>query len=113
MRPIFLKTNHVCKTKVSKYKNKRTTRYGINFASIKEADYYDGLLLRHRAGEISYFLRQVPFHLPGGVKYLADFLEVYPDGKIKVIDVKGFQTNVFKLKKKQVEALYPVKIEIV
>jgi len=53
---------------------------------------------------------QVPIQLPGGVKYLVDFMIIYPDGKVEYIDVKGVKTSVYIIKKKQVEALYPIKI---
>lgn len=86
---------------------------GIKFASKAEARYYATLKLRQAAGEVVFFLRQVPFHLPGGVKYVADFLEFHADGSCHVVDVKGMETAAFKAKRKQVEALYPVRIEVV
>jgi hypothetical protein len=86
---------------------------GIKFASKAEARYYQFLKARVAAGEVVFFLRQVPFHLPGGVKYVADFLTFDADGSCHVIDVKGMETAAFKAKRKQVEAMYPVKIEVV
>ncbi len=65
-----------------------------------------------RAGDVLMFLRQVPFHLPGGVRYVVDFQEFHADGTIHFIDVKGMQTAEFKMKKKMVENLYPVEIEV-
>jgi hypothetical protein len=88
-------------------KEERTTE-GIIFDSKKEMNYY--LQLKQNP-DISFFLRQVPFHLPGKVKYRADFMVVYPDNRIEFIDVKGMRTDMYKLKKKQVESLYPVKIK--
>ena len=85
----------------------------IRFASTKEAKYYTELKLRQKAGEIVFFLMQVPFLLPGGVKYYADFVEFHEDGTVHFVDVKGMQTKEFKTKKKMVEALYPIEIEIV
>jgi len=96
-----------------KYRAKRTTVDGFNFDSKKEAAYYGKLNLLKRSGEISFFLRQVPFHLPGNVTYRLDFMEFHKDGSIKYVDVKGMDTPVSKLKRKQVEALYPIKIDIV
>lgn len=86
---------------------------GIKFASKAEARYYAQLKLRQAAGEVVFFLRQTPFHLPGGVKYVADFLEFHADGTCHVVDVKGMETPAFRAKRKQVEALYPVQIEVV
>ncbi len=89
-----------------------TVNDGIKFSSKKEARYYSELQLRVAAGEVTFFLRQVPFHLPGGVKYVVDFMEFHADGTVHVVDVKGMKTPVFIAKKKMVEALYPVEIEI-
>ena len=86
---------------------------GIRFDSKKEARYYEKLKLRVAAGEVVTFLRQTPFHLPGGVKYVVDFQEFHADGSVHFIDVKGMQTESFKAKKKMVEAMYPVEIEVV
>lgn len=82
------------------------TRDGIRFDSKKEADYYDELKLRKRAGDVIQFLRQVPFFLPGGVKYVCDFLVFLTDGNVEFVDVKGMRLPEYKTKKKMVEALY-------
>lgn len=86
---------------------------GIRFDSKKEAKYYQQLKLRVKAGEVLFFLRQTPFHLPGGVTYRVDFQEFHADGTVHFTDVKGMQTKDFIMKKKMVEDLYPVEIEIV
>lgn len=97
----------------SKYNAKATVVDGMRFDSKKEATYYSELKIRVGAGKVLMFLRQVPFHLPGGVRYVVDFQEFHADGTIHFIDVKGMQTADFKMKKKMVEDLYPVEIEIV
>lgn len=99
-------------------KPERTARDGTVFASKHEMLRYEDLSLMRDApagtfsedGTVRYFLRQVPFHLPGGVKYLLDFMVFWADGSITYEDVKGMRTEMYKLKKKQVEALYPIKI---
>jgi len=96
-----------------KYNAVRSEADNIKFDSKKEMNYYLELKLRVKAGEIIFFLLQTPFNLPGNVKYRVDFQEFHKDGTVHFIDVKGMETSEFKLKKKQVEALYPVKIEIV
>lgn len=97
-----------------KYSAVRTEVDGIKFASKKEARYYLKLKLLKQTGEIILFLRQVPFYLPGGVRYVCDFQEFRADGTVHFIDVKGMETATFKAKKKMVEQLYaPVKIEMV
>lgn len=90
-----------------------TKRDGHNFPSKLEASYYDQLKLRVRAGEVVFFLMQVPFHLPGGVKYVVDFQEFWADGTVHFVDTKGAETSDFKVKKRMVEALYPAQIEVV
>ena len=85
----------------------------IRFASKKEADYYEYLKERRDKGEVVFFLMQCPFHLPGGTKYIVDFIEFHSDGTVHFIDVKGFETDKFKLKKKWVESTYPVEVEVV
>lgn len=89
-----------------------TERNGLRFDSKKEAEYYTQLTLRQRAGEVLFWLRQVPFHLPGGVRYVVDFQEFLADGTVRFVDVKGMQTESFKAKRRMVEALYPITIDI-
>ena len=84
---------------------------GIKFASKAEARYYGQLKLRQSAGEVVFFLRQVPIHLPGNIRYVLDFLVFEASGIVRCIDVKGHPTPMYLLKKKQVESLYPIKIE--
>jgi len=96
-----------------KFNATQTIRDGIKFQSKKEAHYYDRLKLLVRDGTILFFLRQTAFHLPGNVTYRVDFQEFWADGSVRFVDVKGMQTKTFKMKKKMVENLYPVTIEIV
>ncbi|EBZ0015937.1 DUF1064 domain-containing protein [Salmonella enterica subsp. enterica] len=93
-----------------KYGNKKTELDGFTFDSKKEAQYYTQLRLRQAAGDVVMFLRQVPFHLPGGVKYLADFVVFTASGVVEVVDVKGVRTTEYKIKKKLVEHHYPITI---
>lgn len=86
---------------------------GIKFPSKKEAKVYQQLILQQFAGEVVFFLRQVPFYLPGGVKYVCDFQVFYADGTVRFLDAKGMATASFKAKKRIVEALFPVIIETV
>jgi hypothetical protein len=94
----------------SKYRSIMEECDNIEFQSKKEARYYRELKARVYAGEVKYFLRQVPFEL-FGVKYRVDFMEVLKDGQIRYVDVKGFRTATYKAKRKQVMNLYPVVIE--
>lgn len=98
--------------KRSKYGAEPTVVDGIRFDSKAEARYYQRLMVQVKSGAIRYFLRQVPFHLPGGVRYVVDFMEVHADGSVHYVDVKGIETAMFRTKKRMVESLYPVTIEV-
>lgn len=93
-----------------KFRAKQTIVDDIIFSSKKEAKRYNQLILLQRAGEVLFFLRQVPFHLPGKIKYVCDFVVFWVDGSVTIEDIKGFKTAMYILKKKQVEALYPITI---
>ena len=95
----------------NKYYAKVTEVDGFRFHSRKEADYYVYLRAMRTSGRIKYFLMQAPLHLPGNIRYVVDFIEVWANGEIKFTDVKGFRTAIYRLKKKQVEALYPITIQ--
>lgn len=112
---LYNRLNNLCSPflflhSVNKYHAQRTEVDGVWFASQKEARYYQDLLLAKRSGELLYFLRQVPIHIIGGIKYVCDFVEFWRNGEVRYTDAKGFRTPVYKIKKKQVEALYPIKI---
>jgi hypothetical protein len=94
-----------------KFKAVPTEVDGIRFASKKEAQYYGELKLRQAAGLVLFFLRQVPFHLPGNIRYVCDFAEFMADGEVRFVDVKGYKTDMYKLKVKQVKDCYGVTIE--
>lgn len=88
----------------------RTVSDGIKFASKREARRYEELKLMQKAGEVVFFLRQIPFYLPGNIKYVCDFQVFFKDGTVRFEDVKGMRTPQYKAKKRMVEALYPVEI---
>lgn len=90
---------------------------GIIFDSELEAEYYRDILQpRELAGEIE-VKRQPKFLLvkefeKGGVKYrpiyyIPDFLVTYEGGSSEAVDVKGFQTETFNLKRKLFDYTYP------
>lgn len=93
-----------------KFQAVRTERDGQTFDSKLEARLYDQLELQKREGSVLFWLRQVPFHLPGGVKLVVDFQVFLADGTVEFLDAKGVETESFRAKRREVEALYPVKI---
>lgn len=96
-----------------KFNAKRVDDGGDKFPSTLEWKYFKYLQLLQKSGEVLFFLRQVPFHLPGGIKYVVDYQIFYEDGSVRFVDVKGFETSEFKIKYKMVKDLYPVEVEIV
>lgn len=100
----------------NKYKNKKTQVDMYVFDSAREAKRYKELKLLERVGEISNLELQPRFILQDSFKkngrtyrkieYIADFKYI-ENGKIIVEDVKGLQTDVFKLKHKLFEKTYP------
>ena len=108
-----LRPNRIHATVRHKFRAVAVENDGIKFSSKKEARVYQNLKLKQAAGEVVFFLRQVPFYLPGGVKYVCDFQVFYAAGNVRFLDAKGMQTESFKAKKRMVEALFPVEIEMV
>jgi len=104
------------KNKELKYKNKKPEVDGIVFDSKKEAAYYINLKILREAGKIKDFHLQPVFELlepkkdlvtGRGIYYRADFKVINNDGSEEVIDVKGYKTYAYKLKKKLLLAKYP------
>ena len=95
----------------SKYKAKKTSIDGHSFDSIKEANYYEELKLRLRAGEIKGFCLQPTFILAPNLKYKADFIVFNNDGTSEIIDVKGMKTKEYIIKKKVFEDKFNLKIK--
>lgn len=93
-----------------KFNAKPVTIDSIRFSSKKEAKRYQELNLLKSTGEVLFFLDQVPFRLPGGVKYRCDFLVFWADGTVTIEDVKGMKIEPYPTKKKILEALYPIEI---
>jgi hypothetical protein len=112
-RSMVLDTVPDPKNKLRKYRSQPVVVDGIRFDSKREAKAWADLMALKRTGEITMVLRQVPFHLPGGTIYRTDFLAFYADGTFRVLDAKGVETATFKIKKREVEAVYPIKIETI
>lgn len=100
--------------KRQKYGNRITVVDGKKFGSQHEADYYFSVLWpRWMAGELVLLARQVPFDLPGGIRYIADFVTVDTEGRVEVIDAKSAATKknrTYINKKKQMKAIWRIDI---
>lgn len=101
---------------MSKYRNKKVIVDDYIFDSIQESRRYKELKLLLKAGQIQNLELQPRFLLQDSFKknsrtfrkieYVADF-KYTENGKTIVEDVKGMQTDVFKLKHKIFEKVYP------
>lgn len=91
---------------------------GIQFDSIMESQFYLYLLKLKKEHEIKSFERQKTFELQPSFKtkdgqnvraitYIADFVVVDKDGVISAVDIKGVETDTFKIKKKLFQYKYP------
>lgn len=107
---------------MSKYYSKKVVVDNIKFDSKKEANYYLKLKALEKAGVIRDLELQKEFILQDSFKlnnktrrkttYKADFTYFSTlDNKIHVVDVKGFKTEVYRLKKKLFEYKYGIEIE--
>ena len=99
--------------------NVDTEPYGVRFwfDSKAEARYYEQLKWLLANKQIKSFRLQPRYTLLESFKkngktfrkteYIADFEIIHLDGSIEVIDVKGYETPVFALKRKLFEKMYP------
>ncbi len=97
---------------MNKYRNKRTDGY----ASKAEAKRAAELKILEKCGEITQLREQVPFSLlpptegyTRPLRYISDF--VYYEGRTLVVeDCKGYQTDVYKIKKRLMRQLLGIEI---
>lgn len=117
---------------MSKYQNKKVTKDGMTFDSLKEYRRFCELRLLERAGKITNLQRQMTYLLipcqyepdtigkRGGVKrgkmlerevsYIADFVYT-EDGKQIVEDTKGFKTKDYIIKRKLMLWVHGIRIK--
>jgi Pyruvate/2-oxoacid:ferredoxin oxidoreductase delta subunit len=110
------------KRKSNKYHAKKAIFDGTRFDSTKEKDYYAKLLLLKRAKDdrrrVVNIERQLRYDITIKNKkcffYKLDFKVEYADGRIEHVDIKGCKIGcgyqMFKLKKKCIEAEYGIEI---
>lgn len=97
---------------MSKYGAIQDERDGQRFDSKLEARLYDQLVLEREHGDVAYFLRQVPLHLPGGGAMRVDFQVFYKNRPTpRYLDAKGKPTAEWLRIKRIVENIYPIKVE--
>jgi hypothetical protein len=97
--------------KKNKYNAVKTEVDGIVFDSAAESKRYTQLMYFHQAKLISKPILQFKFLLPGEIFYICDFLYMDYENRCFVVeDVKGYKTDVYKLKKKLMKATYNIDI---
>ncbi len=96
-----------------KYGNKIVQVDGIKFRSQKEADKYQELKLRLKAGDIKGFCMQPKFVLMEGneedraITYAADFVVFYNDNTFEIVDTKGYESAQWERTFKMFRLKYP------
>lgn len=110
---------------MSKYGAKKVTIDGITFDSKAESFYYKYLLGLMESGVVESFEMQKPYTLLDkfphpktgktirAIKYVPDFEVIYTDGRVEVVDVKGMQTDVFRMKCKLFMFRYQIPLVLV
>ena len=110
---------HIERSKYNVDRDKEQRTYdSIVFDSVMEMEYYrDVILPLSRSGEITHYELQKKYVLQPKFKhdgklirpiiYVADFYIEYADGRVEVIDTKGFPDSVAKIKKKMFLYQYP------
>lgn len=105
---------------MSKYGAKKVTIDGITFDSKAEGRYYEHLQKLKKSGLVEDFKMQKAFTLLDrfahpqtgrivrAITYKADFEVIYTDGRIEVVDIKGFLTPEFKIKAKMFMFRYQI-----
>lgn len=103
--------------RTNKYNNKKTEYNGELYSSKREAEKAMELDIMKKSGEvkswtphpkyllIKRFIKNGKIYRP--THYIADFYVEYYDGRIEVIDIKGFRTEGFNIKCKLFNSLYP------
>jgi hypothetical protein len=107
----------------SKYGSLKVELDGHVFDSKIESRYYEQLKWLETNKQILFFrlqpryLLQEAFKKDGKsfrkIEYIADFEVHHLDGSIEVIDVKGMETEAFKIKRKLFEKRYPHKLSLI
>ena len=111
---------------MNKYNAKKVTVDGITFDSVAESRYYKYLLGLIAAGEVESFEMQKSYTLLDkfphpktgktirAIKYVPDFEVIYTDGRVEVVDIKGFMKNpVFLLKAKLFMFRYQIPLTVI
>ena len=110
---------------MNKYNAKKVEIDGIVFDSRAEGRFYEHLLDLMHDGVVESFEMQKPYTLLDkfphpktgktirAIKYVPDFEVIYTDGRVEVVDVKGMQMDVFRMKCKLFMFRYQIPLVII
>ena len=110
---------------MNKYNAKKVEIDGIVFDSRAEGRFYEHLLDLMHDGVVESSEMQKPYTLLDkfphpktgktirAIKYVPDFEVIYTDGRVEVVDVKGMQTDVFRMKCKLFMFRYQIPLVLV
>lgn len=100
-------------SRVGKFGNQFTSYNGVKYDSKKEALYAMELNLRLKARDIQKWERQYLIEIkatPSDKKLICrhyvDFCITHNDGSFELVEVKGYETETWKLKRKMLERLW-------
>jgi len=108
----FLAQRKKKKSIKSKYGAKKCTYNNLSFPSLLEKNCYKVLEKLKSKGVIDFFIRQVPFDLPGKTTHRVDYMTIDPMG-YKLFESKGRDLPIGKMKRKQTEELYGVIVHVI
>ena len=98
------------KYRYAKFGNRASDYNGVIYDSAFEAEYAQELDLRVKAKEIAGWRRQVKisidideFHI---CNYFCDFEIEHFDGSFELVEVKGMETDVYRIKRRLLEAVW-------
>lgn len=105
---------------MTKYNSKTVKVDGIVFHSKAESEFYKYLKAQQEIGTVVAFEMQVVYEIQPGyrhprtgkwiraIKYIPDFVVHYVGGETEVIDLKGFKTDVYRIKAKMFMYKYQI-----
>ena len=101
---------YIQKLRYAKYGNRSSDYNGIIYDSALEAEYAQELDLRLKGKDIKAWTRQVKCSIDiNGMhicNYYVDFEIEHNDGSFELVEIKGMETDVWRMKRKLLEAVW-------
>lgn len=90
------------------YDSKKEAEYAAKFDTLRKAAGKDKVVKVERQIEFPFIHNEVKI-----CKYVCDFRLTMGDGRIRYLDIKGFETREFSIKRKLLKAFYGIEIEVI